>query len=78
VDLVLVKDEPLDDDDPLLWNTLDDSLDELNVELNLNRRVMLPISVRLPKGAKGSAFENPICVDDEEDELGGWDLDGWS
>lgn len=77
-DLVLVKDEPLDDDDPLLWNTLDDSLDELNVELNLNRRVMLPISVRLPKGVKGSAFENPICVDDEEDELGGWDLDGWS
>jgi hypothetical protein len=78
VDLILVKDEPLDDDDPLAWNTLDDSLDELNVELNLNRRVMLPISVRLPKGSKGSAFENPICVDDDEDELGGWDLDGWS
>jgi hypothetical protein len=73
-----VKYELLPDDDPLCQNTMDGELDELNLELSLNRRVMLPISVKLPRGTKGSAISNPITIDDEEDELGGWDLDGWS
>jgi len=63
------------DDDPLNANTMDNSLDELN----LPARDFLPFSFRLPKGAKGAAYDNPILVDEDgsDDELGGWDDIGW-
>jgi hypothetical protein len=63
------------DDDPLNANTMDNSLDELNLSI---RRVF-PLSFRLPEGAKGAAYDNPILVDDNgsDDELGGWDDVGW-
>jgi len=63
------------DDDPLNANTMDNSLDELN----LSARLFVPFSFRLPEGAKGAAYDNPILVVDDgsDDELGGWDDVGW-
>lgn len=79
-------------DDPLLQNTLDKTLDDLN-EVDGEHQdgdgqrqtlcgivqpprmgILLP---RLPMGSKGSTVENPIMVNDDIDELSGWEIDGW-
>jgi hypothetical protein len=61
------------DDDPLMENTLTSALDELDMELtSRDKKPVIPCDTIIL-----GTLDAPIWVGDDEDELSGWDIDGW-
>lgn len=61
------------DDDPLMENTLTSALDELDMELtSRDEKPVIPCDTIIL-----GTLDAPIWVGDDEDELSGWDIDGW-